>query len=359
MKVLMINTNYLEDNGISTFIVENSIILSKNKIEVTVIAPNKVNTEIKTRLKKNSIKLISIPYRFTNPFRYFFSLTKIIKTNKYDVVHINGNSGTMIIEMTSSLLAGTKVRIVHSHNTTTNHPIIHKIMTPLLNKMATQRFACNNAAGKWMFGQRSFYIIKNGLNTKKYMYSGISHNKLENRIVIGNVGRFNYQKNQEFLIDLIKRLDNKYSLLLVGSGTNFKNIKSSIKEANLEDRVVLTGSVSNVVDYLNTMDLFLLPSRFEGQPYSMIEAMANGLPLIVSNKISRETNLTGHVKYLSIDNVDYWVDSINNYDFSQSRNNRKLNSTNNIKILKDKGYDLEINGINLLRLYRDFLSIQD
>ena len=89
----------------------------------------------------------------------------------------------------------------------------------------------------------------------------------------------------------------------------------------------------------------------------MIEAMANGLPIIVSNKISRETNLTGHVKYLSIDNIDYWVNSINNFDFSQSRNNRKLNSINNIKILKDKGYDLEVNGINLLRLYRGFLSI--
>lgn len=352
----MINTNYLEDNGISTFIIGNCKLLTKEGITMSIVAPNYVDSEIKRDLSKSGIKLYEIPLRFSHPVKYFYRLFVTIKKGNFDIVHVNGNSGSMLLEIMASCLAGVKVRIAHSHNTKTSHPLLNNIMNPFLELLVTQRFACNNAAGKWLFGNREFWVIKNGLDLEKYRYKKETKGE-ENKIILGNVGRFNYQKNQGFLIDLIKQLNSRFNMLLIGNGDNFDSLRKKVNESNLDGKVKFTGTVNNVCDYLNKMDIFLLPSRFEGQPYSVIEALANGLPILISNTVSREIKLTGHMAFISIDKPDKWQEKLEKFDYRKYRMKRVKISSENIRVLKEKGYDLKTNAKNMLKLYNKFIQI--
>ena len=353
LNLLMINTNYLEDNGVSTFVIGNCKLLANKGVDVSIVAPNHVNSNIKTMLKDNGIRLYEIPQRKSHPLKYFWKLLKIINNSNFGILHVNGNSGTMVIEILAGLMGHIKVRIVHSHNTKTSHPFLNKVLNPYLEMLATHRFACNKAAGKSLFGNRKYWVIKNGIDLKNYQYK--EYNKKEKRkIVLGNVGRFNFQKNQDFLIDLIKLLGDDYTLLLIGNGDKLESIKEKVKKLKLKDSVIFTGTVDNVYDYLNKMDVFLLPSRFEGQPYSIMEALASGLPVLISNSVSREIKLANDMQFLPIDDPKKWVKVLKKIDYKKNNDKRAEKSLKNINVLQKNGYDLETNVDNMLNLYKSF-----
>ncbi|WPU43738.1 hypothetical protein [Limosilactobacillus reuteri] len=121
------------------------------------------------------------------------------KNHHYDVLHVNGNSSTMALELIAGKIAGCKNRIVHSHNTTTEHPIINKILYPIFNFGLTERMACSDEAGKWLFKDKKFIIIQNGVDLRLYKPDIRKRNKIRNQfnlndndIVLGNIGVFNY-----------------------------------------------------------------------------------------------------------------------------------------------------------------------
>ena len=130
--------------------------------------------------------------------------------------------------------------------------------------------------------------------------------------VIGHVGRFTPEKNHKFLVNVFERLlrsDASIRLLLVGDGDKRKEIEGIVKQRGLQDEVTFAGSVSNVPDYLQAMDLFVLPSLFEGVPISAIEAQASGLPVLLSECITREVGLSDKVQYVELIEKK-WLDAI-------------------------------------------------
>ena len=164
MKIAFINTVNLEENGISTFILNNSYIFSKWGEQITIIAPNRVKKDLKKRIKIKGIRLFELPMRNSSPIIYFWKLIKVFKKGKYDVVHVNGNSTTMSVELLAAWLLGIKLRIAHSHNTTTDHKKVNQLLRPIFDFVVNGRIACNDAAGKWLFQQKRFLVIKNGIN---------------------------------------------------------------------------------------------------------------------------------------------------------------------------------------------------
>lgn len=352
MKVLMINTVPLAKNGISTFIINNAINLAQQNVEVSVLASNKIEKNLKNKLISNNIKIIEILNRNNNPIKYFLKLRGIISKEKYDVVHVNGNSTTMAIELFAARLANTKIRIAHSHNTTTEHPFINKLLRPLFEFSVNTRIACNNAAGKWLFRDKKYTVIKNGIDLKKYRFNELERKKIrlklnlsDEDVVLGNVGEFNYQKNQKFLIDLISKLDSKYKLLLIGNGNNMTSLKNLSQALNVQNRVDFIGVVDNVQDYLSAIDVFLLPSKFEGQPFVLVEASAAGLPCLVSSNVSKQNNLTDNMKFISINNSNLWKTAIK-VESKRSEMSKKYRT-----ILLQKGYDSNKNVNSLIKLY--------
>lgn len=354
MKVLLVSTNNLSDNGVSTFIINNAKLLAKKKdIHVDVLAPNEVAEDVKRDLKENKVNVFEIHDRNSNPKQYFKNLVSLLRRKKYDVVHVNGSSNIMSIELAAAFFAGVRVRVAHSHNTVTEHEKLHKLLSIPFNMFVNCRVACNEAAGKWLFNKKNFTVIDNGIFLDKYRFNPVVRERMRKQlgiskkdILLGHVGGFNEQKNQAFLLDVMKKLDSKYKLILVGQGGMFDQVKKQTEEMDLGDRVIFTGSVHNVPDYLSAMDVFILPSRFEGQPFVVVEASANGLPIILSDRISRESNLTGKLEFVSLDSKT-WVEAIEKVDLPSHGDE----SDDNIKRLAAKGYDAVKNADDLYNLY--------
>lgn len=355
MKVLLINTVPLEKNGISTFIINSAMILSKKGINVTVLAPNLVDVKLKSKLNQNKIQLKQIINRKKRPLNYINELKKFLREEQFDVVHVNGNSTTMALELWTAKLAKVKLRIAHSHNTVTQHPIINKMLRPIFEFSVNGRLACNEAAGKWLFRSKDFVVIPNGINLLEYKFNINKRNKIraelgvsDNEILLGHVGEFNFQKNQKFLVDLLRTLPKNYKLILIGQGENLEKLKERAKKLQLNTRIIFTGVVNNVTVYLDAMDVFLLPSKFEGQPFVLVEATASGLNCIVSDVISAENNLVANMSFINLKKLKQWKNILKQVSYDD----RNKKSGKNIKALTQKGYNASKNIDKLIDFYK-------
>lgn len=356
--ILLISTVNLEDNGIATFVMQSAKILTKLGNEVTIIPKNRVDLSRKKELIQQGVKIHDdVPRK--KIIRYFFELVKNIKKNRYDIVHVHGNSNTMAVELLAAKIAGCKVRISHSHNTKTNHEYINKSLYLLFKNIVTYRLACSQEAGKWLYGKENFEVINNGIWLEDYLFNLEKRREIRKQLkikdttkLLGHVGRFNAQKNQEFLVNLIKELDEEYKLILIGSGQLQRNIKEKVKKLGLTNRIIFTGTVDNVNEYMYAMDEFLLPSRYEGLPFTLIEAQATGINCLVSNNVVPDVNLTNNVKFLDINSINPWKDNIIKIVDNIERANKSKKA---IETLSEAGYSVEQNIIDMNRVYEKFL----
>ena len=166
--------------------------------------------------------------------------------------------------------------------------------------------------------------------------------------VIGHVGRFSYQKNHEYLIELFGQLKQRHSnsaLLLIGSGENLERIKELVVSKGLDDSVNFVGNVNNVCDYMQVMDIFVLPSRFEGLPIVGVEAQANGLPLLVSTNVSSELALSEAVEFISLKDREKWVQRLISH-----LDSRRIETAES---LTRNGYNIEVTVQELKRIYEE------
>lgn len=357
MKVLMIITVDLGKNGISTCVLNYWDVLKDMGIETDVLAPNQVDEEIKRRFAKNGSILYELTFRNSEPWKYFLKLRQIIKKGNYDIIHVHGNSATMAVELTAAFLAGCRVRIAHSHNTTCQHMKAHRLLLPLFNRMYTHGAACGREAGKWLFGTKDFLVLPNGIRIEEYKYSeeagrdyreakGIS----SDTILIGHIGLFNYQKNQEFLVRVFAGLlkqSHDYMLLLAGDGELKERTENLVSHLKIEDHVIFTGNEEDVPACLSAMDLFVLPSRFEGLPYVLVEAQAAALPCIVSSSVTKEADLTGLLRFVDGFCEEEWIKAI-----TEQKKGHAVEKYACIQgELRRKGYDIRHNGGMLADFY--------
>ncbi|MGN1167496.1 MAG: glycosyltransferase family 1 protein [Lachnospiraceae bacterium] len=358
MKILQIPTGGLFLDGILSCIVEYMTAMDKSGMDIRILATNHAEGSIIRRIERSGCKVVSIPYRKTNIIKYFLELYKYITQEKIDIVHVHGSSAIMSIELLAAMLAGCKVRIAHSHNTTCENRKTDKMLRPLFNRAYTDAFACGQEAGKWMFLEKKFVFIPNGRKLQKYEYDSEKRIQYRNSLkipgdalVIGHVGRFNTQKNHEYLIrifdELYKKNKNAY-LVLVGTGTTLDNIKKQVAELGLENCVIFTGAIDNASDYLSAFDVMLLPSLYEGLPLVVIEWQISGLPCIISDSITKECAITSLVKFESIkEQPVVWADDIEKLTI-QDRNGNKNKIFDEIKAA---GYDIATGAGILKKMY--------
>lgn len=360
MKVVFVSTTFIDKNGISTFVLNNATYFSnKLNVKTYIVSPNIVDKYTRDLLTKNNVHLVEIPFRKRKPLKYLRILLNFLRTNNFDVIHVNGNSSTMGLELFVAKLAKIPLRISHCHNTKTGYPLLNKLLKPIFNFSVNCRMACSQEAGKWLYGKKKFFIIDNGIDLNEYFPSSTSREKIRERynltandFVLINVGYFNYQKNQFFLIDVISSLPSNYKLILVGEGTNLLKIKKVVEQKNLKNRVIFVGAVNNVNEFLSAADVFLLPSRYEGFPFSLVEAQAAGLPCVVSNMVTKKVNLTGMVKFCSLKDTKNWNNEIlklKRIDFY----NRLMKTKKIDSLIAEKGYSIGTNAVTLLNIMKN------
>lgn len=220
--------------------------------------------------------------------RNILEIYKIIKKGRYDAVHVHFEEWSFIYLMTA-WLCGIKTRICHAHMAyrTQGRFLPHYIVFRfILNRCATLRLACSKDAGDSLYGKNPYVILHNAFDLNSCRFDpGIRAGKrkelgLKEEFVIGTVGRLSYQKDPFMTLDIfseVVKVNPDSKLLLVGEGEMREAVVSRITELGLEDRVVLTGHREDAVQLMQAMDVFLLPSRFEGLGIVYIEAQAAGL----------------------------------------------------------------------------------
>ena len=216
---------------------------------------------------------------------------------------------------------GAEKLIAHSHstnNTKMKSPIkkfISIFLKRKLNKLATQRIGCGQAAGEFLFGNNPFTVVPNGIDIERYKFSESLRDKLRGQYKISKstsvwltIGRLEEVKNQEFLIDLLKDhfIDSNETLFIIGNGSLHDNLQNQINNSSLSNRVYLLPARDDVNEYYSMADFFVLPSLFEGVPTVGIEAQANGLKCIFSDRVAKEVAVSENSLFLPLDQ-DIWA----------------------------------------------------
>lgn len=320
IKVLMV-AKAMEKTGVSSVMLSYFDFVDKEQISIDFATGLLYEKGYKEHIEKRGAHFWVIPNRDQNLFAYIIKLALLIKENRYEIVHVHGNSGMIFPELMAAKLGGAKIRIAHSHNTMCNHPMIDPLVRPIFEHYYTHAIACSKEAGEWMFKNKPFKIVNNGIDTSKMAFSKenrrLIRKKLgipENTIVIGHVGFFNYQKNHKRLIGIYQAIlqkNNDTKLLLIGDGGTRPEIEKMVCQNRIIDHVIFYGQSNNISSLMSVMDVFVLPSFFEGLGIVLLEAQASGMNCVASSIVPQEANVADAVEYISLKETnDDWADMI-------------------------------------------------
>ena len=324
IKVLTITTSGLaRRDGISTVILDNYSRLDKTKYDLQIIASGEYSCDLVQAFQNIGVTIRCLPSRKVSPRDYFKEYIKLFKKERYDVIYIHGSSAIMSVEFYIAKHYGCRVRIPHSHNTMCDHVKVDKILRPFFYRVITDRVACGDDAGKWLYGDRPFTVIKNGRDPNIYRFNESIRRSVRQKLglsdkclAIGHVGNFNTQKNQAFLLDIFRVVHEKRPgsrLYLMGEGRTRDEVMTKAEEMGLSDVVVFTGNISNVPEMLQAMDVMTLPSLHEGLPLVVVEWQMAGLPCVISDKVTKECAFSDLVTYESLETSPItWAEDIIN-----------------------------------------------
>ena len=277
------------------------------------------------------LKYISC-YGEKEPERFVDEVTKLFKTERYDIVQLHTSFWKSFLVEEIAMNCGIPKVIVHSRSTMVDikdevarleaERIHHIRRAEFSTALATDFWACSWPAADWLFGpqipRERIRVMKNAIEAGKFVFHQETREKyrrelgLENCFVVGHVGRLCYQKNQEFLIDVFARLyagQKNARLMLVGDGALKEQFQKKAEELGVAESVLFLGARADVASLLQAMDVFCLPSRFEGFGNVLVEAQSAGLKCLASDFLPRETEITENIRYLSL-SVDRWADEL-------------------------------------------------
>lgn len=281
----------------------------------------------KDEIEKLGGRIYIVPKLF-HPLCYIKTVRKIFRDNNYKIVHCHMN--TMgIFAMYAAYKEHIPIRILHNHSMI-NHffsrsefkrNILKYVLRTFCKIYPSHFCACSKAAGDWMYGKNFNYtIFNNGINVDRFKFNPeIRENVraelgLHDKLVVGHVGRFCPPKNHIFLVEIFNNLLSLHEdsvLLLIGEGELLDQIKLKVKQLNIEDKVIFLGKQNDTSKYYQAMDVFCLPSRYEGLPVVAVEAQCSGLPCLFSTYISKESKILDSTEFLSYeDNLDKWSQAL-------------------------------------------------
>jgi glycosyltransferase EpsF len=292
------------------------------------------NPDVLSKFQNAGFNCIKVPSKVQHPLKHIWTVYKIFKKNQYEIVHSHLDYFMNSYVCFLAMLAGIKKRVAHHHQAYElfrNGPfmillrkIICAFMRILCKLFATDWVACGKSAAKNGWGQRAVdegkvTILPNAVDPELFKFNEFDRQEIrkkygiaEDDYVVGHVGRFYPQKNHVFLIDVFFELHKRSSnakLLLLGDGPLQEPIKQKICSLGLNDSVVFAGIHNNPVPFYSAMDVFCLPSLWEGLPMTLVEAQYNGLPCVISDSVTNEANMSRNVVNLPLDN-NLWLDEI-------------------------------------------------
>lgn len=319
--------------GIGVFLLNLYKTIDKDIVQFD-FAQSCVNDQVLKTLEAQAVldmgaRIYNLPLVRQHPLKFSKQLKLIMLNNNIDILHCHLTMLTQLIPIKIAAENSIPI-IIHSHsagryfnrNFFTNmlHTdfiaaadnltvYTHKHNKKIIDRYKCKYMACSKEAGIAMFGQQAFTVLPNAIPVDKFQYTPErtknEKNKLniQDKFVIGHIGRFEFEKNHDFLLDIFasikKKVDNAV-LLLVGDGIGRSSIEEKVRILNLSNEVLFLGNRNDVPDLLQAMDVFILPSRYEGLPLSVVEAQAAGLPCLISDVVGREAKILPETIFISL-----------------------------------------------------------
>lgn len=321
IRVLMVITNLRVSNGVASFAMNYFRRLSEN-VQMDFALLSDIPSPYYDEIKAKGGKIHILP-PLAKPAEHFRFCNRIFREEKYDIIHNNLSLKALPI-MGVAKANGVPTRIMHGHSSRFSENAvkdrINRILLPLMLNMATDYAACSKAAALTWFKKKKYIIIPNVVSGKRLHYSEEKRAEIrekmnaEEKLIIGSVGRVAAEKNPVFAIgviaDLVKQCPN-IEYWWIGSGPMDQTLKEETKRQHCEDHIRILGSRDDVPDLYQAMDLFFLPSLFEGLPVTGVEAQAMGLPCVISDSVTKELVYTDLVKYVSLDAPrEEWIETL-------------------------------------------------
>lgn len=317
---------------------------------------------------------IIVPNRIRHPFKYANALKNAVRGKRYDYVWFNACTLSDLTLLKIAKSQGIKC-ILHSHNSENMGNMLNKMLHYCHKKIICQYVdvycACSTDAAAFMFPEGIYsdtdrwLFVKNGIKMSSFKFDFEARKQirkrygLEDAILIGNIGRLHFQKNQKFAIEIIDNLHKSnpnLRLLLFGVGPLRNELESFVKYKKLENIVFFMGEKSNINEWLSALDAFLFPSLYEGLPVSLLEAQASGLPCLVSDVIPAEAICTHSIKRESLNNnLDVWCS-----DMEELLKNRTGNDREKAwKDVSNAGFDVEVEAISFFKFLKQKIKFYD
>ena len=319
IKRLLCIVGGMNSGGAETFLMKLYRNMDKNKYQMDFCVFNPEKGDYDDEIQKMGGRIFRCTPKSLNPIKSFIDLKQIVKENEFDSVLRISQHSLSAMELLAAKFGSANKTIFRSSNSSTCggrvNQLIHKVCKPLVKYIPDIKIAPSTEAAEFMFGRNcvqknSAVILNNAVDVSLFEYSYELRKKikeelrLEDKFVVGHIGRFSAQKNHKFLIDVFKILARKENAMLVlvgGNGELLEETKEYVKKQGVEEQVLFLGNRSDVNKLLSAFDILVFPSLYEGMPNVVIEAQASGLPCLISDTITREADITGLVKYYSLE----------------------------------------------------------
>lgn len=307
-------------------------------------------------IKANGSKVYKICSRHNNFFQYRKDINDFFSKHgkEYDAIWVNLCLLSNIDYLKLAKKYGIKKRIIHCHNSKNMgsmlNGIMHKFNKLFIARYATDYWTCSHEASNFFYSNKmikssKYLLINNAIDYDKYKYNEKTRNKVrkdmkwDGKVIVGNIGRLHFQKNQEFAIKVFEELNKKISnslLVLVGDGPDSESLKQMVHTLDLDDKVAFLGMRNDIDQLLQAMDIFLFPSLFEGLSIALVEAQASGILITTSNNVSNETNMSSNIYFWDLGlSASEWADKISKlfktYDRKKASND-----------IKTRGFDIRV-----------------
>ena len=351
--------------GIETMLMNYYRKIDKNEIQFDFLCNKAEIGEYEDEIRLLGGRIYRTPG--LNPFKfhsYLVYMKRLFAEHpEWNIIHAH-NDAFVAYSLFAAKCNNIPVRISHVH--CASFPRTYKLPLAIFCRAmipfcCTHKWACGIKAGVFYYGKNvvndpEFHVHNNAIDVSMYKYNEEKRECIRKKYsldrckVIGHIGRFDYQKNHDFLIDVfadIEKKDPSARLMLLGEGHLKNKVKEKVKRLGLEDKVIFTGSVSNTNDFYQAFDVFVMPSRWEGLPVTALEAQTADLPCVFADSITKEVNILQTNKFLSLKApISIWSDiilmTISNH----------LARVDRCKEITDAGYNINVQVQKLADIYR-------
>lgn len=349
--------------GIETMLMNYYRHIDKTKIQFDFLCNKKKPGAYDDEIKRLGGNIYHSPgLNPLNFFKYEKFMLEIFENNE-DIKIMHSHNGELAYQsLRGAYNYGIKTRICHAHNTKMEQNLkkpLKLLYKTQLKKVANYFWGCGTDAIKFYFGdkiikEKNYFILHNAIEIEKFVYNEEKRNELrktldlQDKFVIGNVGRFMEQKNHTFILDLFQVILKKEPnaiLMLIGDGELENKIRDKAHTLKIDKSIKFMGNINNVNDMYQVMDVFLLPSLFEGLPVVGIEAQTAGLKCFFSSNITKEVDITNNSIFLDLerDSLDKWSNEILLH--------KKYERKDLTEIIKKSGYSIEEEAKKLEQIY--------